>query len=70
MKNWNLPLTASIIEAWANQALARAGYPEKRVSKMWPYQFKARIPAHLGLAPVRQKIKELKCIQAKDAGLL
>lgn len=70
MKNWNLPPTASIIEAWANQALARAGHPEKRVSKMWPYRFEARIPAHLGLAPVRQKTKELKYIQAEDAGLL
>ena len=53
MRNWNLPPTASTIAAWANQALTRAGYPGKRVSKIWPYQFKARIPAHLGLAPVR-----------------
>jgi hypothetical protein len=70
MRNWNLPPTASIIGAWANQALARAGYPDKRVSKMWPYRFEARVPAHLGLAPVRQKTKELKRIQAEDAGLL
>jgi hypothetical protein len=67
---WNLPPTASIIEAWANQAIARAGHPEKRVSKMWPYRFEARVPAHLGLAPVKQKTKELRRIQAEDAGLL
>lgn len=70
MRNWNLPPTASVIAAWANQALARAGHPEKRVSKMWPYRFEARIPAHLGLAPVRQNTKELRRIQAEDAGLL
>lgn len=70
MRNWNLLPTASIIAAWVNQALTRVGYPEKRVSKMWPYRFEARIPAHLGLAPVKQKTKELKRIQVEDAGLL
>ena len=70
MRNWNLPPTASTIAAWANQALARSGYPGKRVSKMWLYRFEARIPAHLGLAPVRQNTKDLKRIQAEDAGLL
>jgi transposase-like protein len=69
MRKWNLPPPAAIIAAWANQALARAG-SDKRVSKMWPYQFEARVPAHLDLAPVRQKTKELKQIQAEDAGLL
>jgi hypothetical protein len=70
MKNWNLPPTAAIIEAWANQALARAGSPDKQVSKMWAYRFESRVPAHLGLAPVKQKTKELRRIQAEDAGLL
>jgi len=70
MRNWNLPPTPAIIEAWANQALARAGYPNKRVSKMWPYRFEKRVPKHLNLAPVTQKTKELRRIQAEDAGLL
>jgi hypothetical protein len=69
MRKWNLPLTAAIITAWANQALARAG-SNKQVGKMWPYRFEARVPAHLGLAPVKQKTKELRRIQAEDAGLL
>jgi hypothetical protein len=69
MRNWNLPPTASIIQAWANQALARAG-SEKRASKMWPYRFESRVPVHLGLAPVKQKTKELRRIQVEDAGLL
>lgn len=70
MVSWNLPPTASIIEEWANQALARAGHPERQVSKMWPYRFEKRIPQHLKLAPVKQKTKEAKRIQAEDAGLL
>jgi hypothetical protein len=70
MRKWNLPPTASVIAAWANQALARAGHPDKKVSKMWPYRFESRVPAHLGLAPVKQKTKESKRIQAEDAGLL
>jgi hypothetical protein len=70
MRNWNLPPTASLIQAWANQAVARAGHPEKQVSKMWAYRFESRVPAHLGLAPVTQKTKELRRIQAEDVGLL
>jgi hypothetical protein len=37
---------------------------------MWAYRFESRVPAHLGLAPVTQKTKELRRIQAEDAGLL
>jgi hypothetical protein len=37
---------------------------------MWAYRFKKRLPTHLKLAPVKQKTKELKRIQAEDAGLL
>jgi hypothetical protein len=70
MISWNLPPTAAIIESWANSALARAGQPEKQVSKMWAYRFIERLPEHLKLAPVKQKTKELKRIQAKDASLL
>jgi hypothetical protein len=70
MISWNLPPTAAIIESWANSALARAGQPEKQVSKMWAYRFIERLPEHLKLAPVKQKTKELKRIQAEDAGLL
>jgi hypothetical protein len=70
MRKWNLPPSASVIAAWANQALARAGHPDKKVSKMWPYRFESRVPAHLGLAPVKQRTKESRRIQAEDAGLL
>src|SRR5690348_5328227 len=37
---------------------------------MWAYCFEKRLPEHLRLGPVKQKTKELKCIQAEDAGLL
>jgi hypothetical protein len=37
---------------------------------MWAYRFEARLPKHLNLAPVKQKTKELKRIQAEDSGLL
>jgi hypothetical protein len=67
MRNWHLPPTPLIIQAWANQALAREG-SEKRASKMWPYRFEARVSVDLGLAPVRQKTKEYRRIQAEDAG--
>ncbi|KAI3092914.1 hypothetical protein CBS147333_10169 [Penicillium roqueforti] len=51
MRDWNLPPTASVIQAWANR-------------------FIERLPEHLSLAPVKQKTKELRRIQAEDAGLL
>jgi hypothetical protein len=70
MHSWNLPPTAGVIQAWANRALARAGQPDRQVGKNWAYRFQARLPKHLNLAPVRQKTKELKRIQAEDAGLL
>ena len=69
MHAWNLPPTAGLIQAWANRALERAGQ-ERQVSKMWAYRFEARLPKHLNLAPVKQKTKELRRIQAEDAGLL
>ena len=69
MHSWNLPPTAGVIQAWANHTLARAGQ-DRQVSKMWAYRFEARIPDHLNLAPMKQKTKELKRIQAGDAGLL
>ncbi|KAJ5090105.1 transcriptional regulator family: Centromere protein B DNA-binding region [Penicillium argentinense] len=69
MYSWNLPPTAGLIQAWANRALQRAGH-DRQVSKMWAYRFEARLPKHLNLAPVKQKTKELKRIQAEDAGLL
>jgi carboxylesterase type B len=70
MRDWNLPPTAKVIEAWANRALARAGKPDHQVSRMWAYRFIERLLEHLSLALVKQKTKELKRIQAEDAGLL
>ncbi len=37
---------------------------------MWAYRFIERLPAHLNLAPVKQKTKEAKRIPAEDAGAL
>ncbi|KAJ5358431.1 transposase [Penicillium cataractarum] len=56
MHGWNLPPTPTI--------------PDRQVSKNWPYLFMKRLPKDLGLSPVKQKTKELKRIQAEDAGLL
>jgi transposase len=50
MRNWALPPTASLIQSWANQAVARAGQPGKQVSKIWAYRFESRVPAHFGLS--------------------
>jgi ribosomal protein S17E len=37
---------------------------------MWAYRFIARLPEHMKLAPVKQRTKESKRIQAEDAGFL
>jgi hypothetical protein len=54
MLSWNLPPTAGVTQA----------------RKMWASRSEARLPEHLNLAPVKQKTKELKRIQAEDAGFL
>jgi hypothetical protein len=65
-----MPVPPRLIEAWANRALSRVGWPNEAVSKMWPYRFIERLLAHLDLGPVKQIIEESKRIQADDAGLL
>jgi hypothetical protein len=70
MNSWNLPPPAAVVGAWANRALARSGQPDRQVSKNWPYTFMKRLPKDLSLGPVKQKTKELKRIQAEDAGYL
>ena len=65
-----MPPTPRLIEAWANRSLARAGKPERKVSKMWVYRFIKRLPPDLQLGPVKQRTKESRRIQAEDAGLL
>jgi hypothetical protein len=42
----------------------------RRVSKMWIYCFEKWLLEHLNLGLVKQKMKELKYIKAKDTGLL
>ena len=69
MHDWNLPPPPVLIEAWANQALRRAG-KDGQVSKMWAYRFIKRLPKDLNLHPIKQKTKESKRIQAEDAGFL
>jgi hypothetical protein len=70
MHGWNLPPTAAVVGAWANRVLARSGQPDRQVGKNWAYSFIKRLPKDLGLGPVKQKTKELRRIQAEDAGLL
>ena len=70
MHGWNLPPTAAVVGAWANRVLARSGQPDRQVGKNWGYSFIKRLPKDLGLGPVKQKTKELRRIQAEDAGLL
>ncbi|KAJ5715987.1 transposase [Penicillium malachiteum] len=70
MISWNLPPTPALIQAWANRTLERSGQAERQVSKMWAYRFIKRLPDNMSLTPVKQKTKELKRIQAEDAGLL
>ena len=57
MCSWNLPPTAQLIEAWANQALARTGH-DNQVSKMWAYPCPSVTPTPLlvvGAPPVTVK---------------
>jgi hypothetical protein len=70
MRDCNMPAPPGLLEAWANRALARAGKPDQKVSKMWAYRFMQRLPKDLKLGPVKQRTKESKRIQAEDAGLL
>lgn len=70
MHGWNLPPTPAVVGAWANRALARSGQPDRQVGKNWAYGFIKRLPKNQALGPVKQKTKELKRIQAEDAGLL
>jgi hypothetical protein len=37
---------------------------------MWAYRFEVRLLKHLNLAPVQQKTKESRRIQAEDTGFL
>lgn len=69
MQEYYMPVTPRLVGEFANQSLQHAG-EDRQVSKMWAYCFKKRLLEHLNLGPVRQKTKELKCIQAEDAGLL
>ena len=69
MRDWNMPASPRLLEAWANRALERAG-KTKRVSKMWAYRFEKRLPPNLNLGPVKQRTKASKRITAEDAGYL
>ena len=70
MRDFNMPVPPGLLEAWANRALARAGKPDQKVSKMWAYRFMQRLPKDLKLGPVKRRTKGSKRIQAEDAGLL
>ena len=70
MRDFNMSAPPGLLEAWANRALARAGKPDQKVSKMWAYRFMQRLPKDLKLGPVKRRTKGSKRIQAEDAGLL
>ena len=53
MRDWNMPVTPNLLQAWANRALVRAGKPNQQVSKMWAYRFIKRLPPGLDLGPVK-----------------
>jgi hypothetical protein len=61
LNNWNMPPTPRLIEAWANRSLARAGKPDQ-ISKMWVYCFIKCLLPDLQLGPVKQCMKESRCI--------
>jgi hypothetical protein len=61
VSDWNLQPTAKLIEAWANQALARANAERQQVGKNWVYYFFIP-PSKVSLAPVKQNLKESKSI--------
>jgi hypothetical protein len=70
MRDWDVPVTPKLLEEYANQALERAEPGSgRRVGKTWAYCFEQWLPEHLKLGPVKQKTKELRRIQAEDAGL-
>jgi hypothetical protein len=65
-----MPVTLSLVGAWANGALARAGKADQQVGKNWSYRFMERLPKELNLGPVKQRTKESKRIRAENAGSL
>jgi len=69
MRDWNMPVTPNLLQAWANRALVRAG-KDQQVGRMWAYRFIKRLLPGLDLGPVKQKTKESKRIQAEDIGFL
>ncbi|KAJ5674314.1 uncharacterized protein N7477_004248 [Penicillium maclennaniae] len=69
MRDRYLPVTPALLEQMANLALERAGL-SRQSGKMWVYRFIKRIPADLQLAPLKQRTKEHKRIQADDSGVL
>jgi transposase len=70
MRNWNMPEPPRSLEAWANRALARAGKPDQKVSKMWAYRFENCLLPSLDLGLVKQGSKKSKRIKAEDADYL
>jgi hypothetical protein len=69
MHDLYLPVTPEMLTEWANLALLRAG-SDQRVSKMWAYRFEKRLPAHLSLGPLIQKMKDKKRLDTEDVGYL
>ena len=52
MRDWNMPVTPNLLQAWANRALVRAG-KDQQVGRMWAYRFIKRLPPGLDLGPVK-----------------
>ena len=66
LNDCHMPVTPALLEDMANLSLKRAGV-DRVVGKNWMYRFIKRLPESMKLAPVKQKTKELKRIQAEDA---
>ncbi|KAJ5160973.1 transcriptional regulator family: Centromere protein B DNA-binding region [Penicillium canariense] len=66
LRNCHMPVTPTLLEDMANLSLKRAGV-DRVVGKTWVYRFIKRLPKGMQLAPVKQKMKEIKRIQAEDA---
>lgn len=66
LNDCHMPVTPALLEDMANLSLKRAGV-DRVVGKNWVYRFIQRLPESMQLAPVKQKTKELKRIQAEDA---
>ena len=66
LNDCHMPVTPALLEDMPNLSLKRAGV-DRVGGKNWMYRFIKRLPESMKLAPVKQKTRELKRIQAENA---